>query len=208
MHHSTASHSQHNRRSLSALLFRGIATVLLLLGTAYPAFSAKAVKNQFSFENVEQAAKTLAAVPYQPPPPIPEALKKLDYDTWRKIRFKPDSALWGKTKSPFTLQFFHPGFLYDRTVKLNSIDAGKVAPVVVTKEMFDYSQVQELKAQLPTEIGAAGFRVHVRHRADLLLPLAQPLAPQGRQAHRQTERALHRPGHCGHFGGGGPDHRP
>jgi len=160
MHHSTASHSQHNRRSLSALLFRGIATVLLLLGTAYPAFSAKAVKNQFSFENVEQAAKTLAAVPYQPPPPIPEALKKLDYDTWRKIRFKPDSALWGKTKSPFTLQFFHPGFLYDRTVKLNSIDAGKVAPVVVTKEMFDYSQVQELKAQLPTEIGAAGFRVH------------------------------------------------
>lgn len=148
-------------RSIRVTVFLwGLSTAVVLSSLANPAFSAQAAKKQFSFENVEQAAKDLAAAPFQPPPPIPEPLKKLDYDTWRKIRFKPDQAFFGKTKSPFELQFFHPGFLYDRTIKLNIIDAGKVEPLVVTKEMFDYSQVKELKEQLPAEIGAAGFRVH------------------------------------------------
>ncbi len=114
----------------------------------------------FSFAFVEQAAKDLAATPFQAPPPIPEPLKKLDYDDWRKIRFQTDQALWRKAELPFELQFFHPGFLYDRTVKVNIVDDGKIEPLVVTREMFDYSQVKDIEGQMPPEIGAAGFRVH------------------------------------------------
>ena len=99
-------------------------------------------------------------MPFQGPAPIAEALKNLDYDTWRKIRFKPDSAIWKKNKVPFELQFFHPGFLYDRTVTLHVIDGGKVLPLTVTKAMFDYTQVKDLPEKLPEDIGAAGFRVH------------------------------------------------
>ncbi|MFP5258783.1 MAG: glucan biosynthesis protein [Acidobacteriota bacterium] len=126
----------------------------------HPAATIQAATKSFTFENVAQAAEALAKVPYQAPPPMPEVLQKLDYDTWRKIRFKPDRAYWSRSNSPYELQFFHPGFLYDRTVKLHVIDGGKVEPLVVTKEMFDYSQVKDLPDQLATDIGAAGFRVH------------------------------------------------
>ncbi|EHJ46717.1 periplasmic glucan biosynthesis protein MdoG [Solidesulfovibrio carbinoliphilus subsp. oakridgensis] len=139
---------------------RKLAAVLLVFVLAGPAAPARADGKAFSFQDVEQAAKNLAAAPFVPPPAVAEPLQKLDYDTWRKIRFKTDQAYWRKAKLPFELQFFHPGFLYDRTVKLNVIDGGKVAPLVVTKDMFDYSQVKDLEGQLPPEIGAAGFRVH------------------------------------------------
>ena len=139
----------------------GLLTAVAVLTWALaPGAAAQAAAKPFSFENVEQAAKELATVPFQAPPPIPEALHKLDYDTWRKIRFLPDRAFWGKSKSPYEIQFFHPGFLYDRTVKLHVVDGDKVEPLAVTKALFDYSQVKELPDQLPTEIGAAGFRVH------------------------------------------------
>ena len=142
-------------KSLGALAAAALLTLL-----AAPAATAQAATKPFTFEMVAQAARELATTPYKAPPPIPEALRKLDYDTWRKIRFMPDRAFWAKTKSPYELQFFHPGFLYDRTVKLHVVDGDKVEPLVVTKAMFDYSQVKDLPDQLPTEIGAAGFRVH------------------------------------------------
>lgn len=142
------------------LLARALAAAMFLAWAFFPVAAARAATKEFSFETVEQAARELAAVPFQAPAPLPEALRKLDYDTWRKVRFKPDHALWSKSKSPYELQFFHPGFLYDRTVKLHVVTGGKVEPLVVTKDMFDYSQVKELPDQLPTDIGAAGFRVH------------------------------------------------
>lgn len=151
----------HGRRPICLQVFIwGMAAAILLTTGAGPALAAQAAEKNFSFANVEQAAKNLAAAPFQAPQSVSEALRNLDYDTWRKIRFKPDSAFWGKKKSPFELQFFHPGFLYDRTVKLNIIDAGKVESLVVTKELFDYSQVKDLKETLPAAVGAAGFRVH------------------------------------------------
>jgi len=137
-----------------------LAAAALLTFFVCPAATAQAASKPFTFDMVAQAAKELAAVPYQAPPPIPEALQKLDYDTWRKIRFISDRAFWAKSKSPYELQFFHPGFLYDRTVKLHVVADGKAEPLGVTKAMFDYSQVKDLPDQLPTEIGAAGFRVH------------------------------------------------
>lgn len=137
-----------------------LAAAACLTGAFFPGAAAQAAAKPFTFENVEQAARELATVPFQAPPPIPEALHNLDYDTWRKIRFRTDRAAWAKSASPYQLQFFHPGFLYDRTVKLHVIDGNKVESLAVTKDMFDYSQVKELPEKLPAEIGAAGFRVH------------------------------------------------
>ena len=148
-------------RSIPLLPFaRALTAAVCLAGFLLPAAAAKAASQPFGLENVEQAAKALAAVPFQGPPPIPQALRNLDYDAWRNIRFRPDRAFWAKSASPYQLQFFHPGFLYDRTVKLHVVDGKTVAPLAVTKAMFDYSQLKDLPDQLPTEIGAAGFRVH------------------------------------------------
>jgi len=133
---------------------------VILTSLAGSVWTAHAAAEKFSFKDVEQAAKDLLATPFQSPPPLPEGLQNLDYDTWRKIRFNSDRAVWKKKKVPFKLQFFHPGFLYDRMVKLNLVVKGKVEPLAITKDMFDYSQVPELLEKLPPEIGAAGFRVH------------------------------------------------
>lgn len=133
---------------------------VFLAGGIGSARAAPVAEGKFSFANVEQAAKDLAATPYQAPQPIAQPLRDLDYDTWRKIRFKPGSFSWGKNSGPFEVQFFHPGFLYDRTVTLHSVTGGNVRPLVVTKAMFDYSQVKELEEKLPTPLGAAGFRIH------------------------------------------------
>lgn len=141
-------------------LWSGIVAAFFLMWLVGPVWAAPAMEKKFSFENVEQAAKDLLAAPYQPPATIPEGLRDLDYDAWRKIRFNPGQAVWKKDKLPFELQFFHPGFLYDRLVRLNLVVGGKAEPFAVTKGMFDYSQIPEFLEKLPPEIGAAGFRVH------------------------------------------------
>ena len=137
-----------------------ITVTIFLSGVTGPAWAAQAVEGKFSLANVEQAAKDLAAAPYQAPPPLAQALRDLDYDAWRKIRFKPGSASWGQAALPFELQLFHPGFLYDRTVRLHTLTRGKVEPLPVTRAMFDYSQLKDLAEKLPATIDAAGFRVH------------------------------------------------
>ncbi len=48
---------------------------------------------KFDYDDVVRRAKDLAAAPYAAePPPLPEALSKLDFDAWRDIRFRPEKA--------------------------------------------------------------------------------------------------------------------
>ncbi len=114
----------------------------------------------FSFDTVVGMARELATQPYQPPSPIAGPLRDIDFDAWRKIRFKTDHALWRNEKLPFELQFFPPGFLYDRTVGINIVEGGKAAPLILSKAMFDFSQVAQLGEQIPDAMGTVGFRVH------------------------------------------------
>jgi glucans biosynthesis protein len=65
---------------------------------------------------------------------------KMGYDDWRDIRFDPSRALWANQKFPFTLQFFHPGLFYDRTVVINIVDPTGVHPVPFSPNLFDYGR--------------------------------------------------------------------
>jgi len=121
---------------------------------------AYAADKPFSFDTLVETARNLSAKAYQAPEPIAEPLRTLDYDSWRKVRFDAKKSVWRGAKLPFELQFFAPGFLYERTVKINIVEAGKVAPLAVPTDMFDFSQVPWLREKLPDTIGAAGFRVH------------------------------------------------
>ncbi len=67
---------------------------------------------RFVFDDVVRRARELSALPYETPPPLPEPLAKLDFDTWRDIRFRPERAFLQTPGSQFRLQTFHPGFLY------------------------------------------------------------------------------------------------
>jgi glucans biosynthesis protein len=128
-----------------------------LLTGAQPIFTAE---QQFGFADVVEMAKNLAGKPFEAPKPIAEPLRKLDYDAWRNIRFDTKKSLWRDEKLPFEVQFFPPGFLYDRNIGFNVIDGSRVTPMSVTTDMFDFSQTGGLKEKLPPDMGTAGFRVH------------------------------------------------
>jgi glucans biosynthesis protein len=118
-------------------------------------------KNVFSFQSVMQEAKALSEKPYKSPKgEVPETLLVDNYDQWRNIRFKPERSLWRKEGLPFTLQFFHPGLYYDRTVRLYTISPkGEVNPILFSKDLFTYPS-KKLETLVPDNLGFAGFRIH------------------------------------------------
>jgi len=120
---------------------------------------AEDTRGTIRLRDVEAKARKLAEEPYRSPPSVPRFLSELDYDAWRNIRFDPAKALWKKEGLPFTVQFFHPGFYYDQYVKIHVVGDGWVREVPFSVEFFDTGG-NDLKAQIPPDMGFAGFRLH------------------------------------------------
>ncbi|MCW2272729.1 glucan biosynthesis protein G [Rhodoblastus acidophilus] len=113
---------------------------------------------KFNFEDVLKRAKELAAAPYDAmPPKLPEALGKLDFDSYRDIRFKAEKS--PLNVGPFRLQLFHPGFIYTRPVVVNTIRDGIATPIPYSANLFDYGR-NKFDHNLPVNLGFAGFRLH------------------------------------------------
>ncbi|MBF0387945.1 MAG: glucan biosynthesis protein G [Candidatus Omnitrophica bacterium] len=110
------------------------------------------------FQDVVARARVLATAGFQAPgKDLPEVFKKMGYDQWRGIRFKPARSLWAD--QPFSLQFFHPGFLYQQPVIINYIERDGTHPAVFSADLFDYES-DNLKGRVMEDHGFAGFRVH------------------------------------------------
>ena len=115
---------------------------------------------RFDFDNVAAVAQDLARTPFQAPKEkIPDMLRKISYSDWRAIRFRPDRALWRKRRLPFEVQFFHPGIIYNRIVRIHTVDANGVRPVGFSPGLFDYGK-NAFATQVPQDLGYAGFRIH------------------------------------------------
>ena len=135
---------------------------LLLLGLTLAAMGGTLRANDvpFDFEVLQYRAKTLAAKPYaERPNRVPEALQKLTYDQYRDLRFNPASSWWRRDRLPFQLQFFHPGFIYNRTVQLSEVNGGKVDPIRYDKDLFNFGANRDL-GSIPGDMGFTGFRIH------------------------------------------------
>jgi periplasmic glucans biosynthesis protein len=114
----------------------------------------------FDFGEVVRRARELAAAPFDTASPVvPEGLNKLDFDSWRDIRFHPDKAFLGANGSQFRLQLFHLGHLYQRPVTINIIRDGIAAPIPYSAGLFDYGRTK-IDKPLPVNLGFAGFRLH------------------------------------------------
>jgi glucans biosynthesis protein len=114
----------------------------------------------FEFSDVVARARALAAAPYaNPENDVPQWLREIDYDQWRDIRFRPDRALWPGGRTRFRIQFFHPGFLYERTIRVNEIDSEGVRPIALSPSDFDYGK-NEFGSRVPQELRPVGLRVH------------------------------------------------
>ncbi|MGL4241450.1 MAG: glucan biosynthesis protein, partial [Beijerinckiaceae bacterium] len=93
-----------------------------------PPAAQPAPQPKLSFEDVIRRARELAGLAYEAPPPLPDALSRLDFDAWRDIRVRPERAFLNQGGSAFRLQAFHPGVLYTRPVVINLIREGVAAP--------------------------------------------------------------------------------
>lgn len=140
--------------------------LLLVLGTliAAPAVvqaKADASPATFSHEEVMTAARMLAEKPFVAPGAVPETLAEMDYETYRKIRFRKEAALWSTPGRPngFTMEGFAPGFLFKNGVKLFVVEDGSAKRVPVTPKMFE-SPTPELGAALQAFGSFSGFRLH------------------------------------------------
>jgi glucans biosynthesis protein len=117
-------------------------------------------KAGFSFATVRELARTLAAADYQPEQntDLPEALKKLTYDEYKMIRFRPEHSLWKDDHVRFLAQFFHRGYLYRDPVKIHVINDGQVSDAVFSPEQFDYG-TNRVPKELPASLQYGGFRL-------------------------------------------------
>lgn len=114
----------------------------------------------FDMSDVSARAASLAKEPFQDPAKaVPEWLRKISYDQWRDIRYRPDRALWRERRSPFRVQFFHPGLYYDRTVTINVVEAAGIRQVPYSPSYFDYGKTG-FASRVPQDLGYAGFRLH------------------------------------------------
>jgi glucans biosynthesis protein len=122
----------------------------------------------FSFSDVSAQARKLADEAYQEPKnELPPALRELDYDQYRDIRFRPTRSLWRKSELPFEVQFFHPGFIFTEPVRINLVGSKEVTRLKFDPDDFLYGDNKLDIGQLRELKGFAGFRVHYPvNRAD------------------------------------------
>ncbi len=120
--------------------------------------AAKSRAPRVQFRDVAAKARDLSRGPFQDPGrDLPEIFKEMGYDQWRGIRFRPADSLWAG--QPYSVQFFHPGFLYQHPVTVNYIERDGTYRVPFSSSLFDYDS-KELKAARLDDRGFAGLRVH------------------------------------------------
>lgn len=121
----------------------------------------------FGFSNVREMARGLAAKDFRPEQnsDLPEAFKKLSYDEYRRILFRPEHNLWKDDHVRFVAQFFQRGYLYQDPVKIHVLNRGQLGDVPFSPVLFDYD-TNRVPKDLPASTQFGGFR--------LLYPLNKP----------------------------------
>lgn len=96
---------------------------------------------------------------------IPAYFREMTYDDYRRIRFIPETALWGADNVPYRAEFFHAGYLFRKSVRMHEFTPTHVQPVPFSTKSFDY---QDLQVPFFSRwgLGYAGFK--------LLHPLNEP----------------------------------
>lgn len=110
---------------------------------------------------VRERAQALSAAPFVPADQTaPDSLAGLDYDQYRDIRFRPESAIWEGTETPFSLQTFHLGFGYREPVAIRVVEGGQARKLIFDPSMFSYGLLVENPPTQIEDLGFSGFRIH------------------------------------------------
>ena len=112
----------------------------------------------FDFEGLRARAKAIASRPHVPRRgEVPGWLRGLSYDQLRQIEFDGRESLWLAEKLPFQVQFLHPGFLYDQTVRVSEVRGARAEVLPFRRAYFNYGSL--LAGEMPATMGFAGIRL-------------------------------------------------
>lgn len=112
----------------------------------------------FDFDVLRFRAKALAFQPYEEPKAtVPDWLRRLSYDEYNEIQFDPRTSWWRAEELPFQLQFFHPGGLFTKPVRINEVVNRVARPIEFSPRFFDYRKSKP--GRVPRDLGFAGVRV-------------------------------------------------
>ncbi|MBL9210385.1 MAG: glucan biosynthesis protein [Opitutaceae bacterium] len=112
----------------------------------------------FDFAALQARARALATQPRAPlAGEVPDWIRRLSYDELRQIEFDGRESLWRADGLPFQVQFLHPGFLLDKTVRLHEVSSGAVRSIPFRREYFQYRNLRS--GAVPDNLGFAGFRL-------------------------------------------------
>src|SRR5690606_36048973 len=123
--------------------------LLTLLGLAVLACSSLAAQPQsasqpqptsMTLDRLTDLARQKAAQPYDAEArKVPDFLNELGYDQYRDFRFRHEQAYWHGDNLPFELEFFHPGYLYQKYLDMYEIgNDGAVSLIPFSPDFFEY----------------------------------------------------------------------
>ena len=125
---------------------------------AAPIWRATAAEPAFDFGALRERAKLLAAGDYHARQgEVPEWLRGISYDQLRRIEFNGGLSLWHQERLPFEVQYLHPGFLFDRTIRLHELQGSRAVPIPFRRDYFNYRDVAA--GPMPESMGFAGIRL-------------------------------------------------
>jgi glucans biosynthesis protein len=131
---------------------------LLVLGFVANPAAASGEPLVADFAALRERARALASAPPRTSSgEVPAWLRNLSYDQLRRIEFDTRQSLWAGGDSAFEAQFLHPGFLFDRSVRIWETHPGGVRPIPFRTGLFRYRGVEP--GLIPAELGFAGFRL-------------------------------------------------
>ena len=130
-----------------------------LAGAAWPSRAPSAPPRSTSKTSPSAPSGSPRRATASPSAISPRGCATITYDQWRDIRFRADRALFLDRNLPFTIHFFHPGFFYDRSVRVNVVTNAGVSSVPFSPDMFDYGK-NEFGSRIPQDLGFAGLRIH------------------------------------------------
>lgn len=111
-----------------------------------------------NFDYVAAEAAAAASQRYAEPEPLAPVLANLSYSQYQQIGFKHDDELWKQEGLPFTVAFFHLGYLFKHPVALHEFTATHEQHIRYLSGFFDFG-ANTFADQLPASLDYAGFRV-------------------------------------------------
>jgi periplasmic glucans biosynthesis protein len=113
----------------------------------------------FSFDSLKAIARRMGGEPYKGPArPSPEIIAKINYETWGKIKFNMDRALFADGPGKFPVSFFHLGMFFPKAIEMHVVEGSSARQIIYDQSYFVMPE-ESIARKLPQGAGFAGLRI-------------------------------------------------